>query len=67
VTLGSGENEIVARQLPGAAIRQLPGILHGQFGFSIGGLISHTFFRPYALTFDFTAMQLILQRGRASP
>jgi predicted aspartyl protease len=33
-----------------------------RFGFRIGGIISHGFFRRYALTFDFTAMQLILQR-----
>ncbi len=32
------------------------------FGFRIGGLISHGFFRPYALTFDFTGMRLFLER-----
>jgi Aspartyl protease len=31
-------------------------------GFRIGGLISHGFFRPYALTFDFAGMRLILKR-----
>ena len=29
-------------------------------GFRIGGLISHAFFRPYALTFDCDRMQLHL-------
>ena len=29
-------------------------------GFRIGGIISHAFFRPYALTFDFERMRLIL-------
>jgi tetratricopeptide (TPR) repeat protein len=31
-------------------------------GFHIGGIISHAFFRNYALTFDFTKMRLILQK-----
>ncbi|NHJ49900.1 MAG: tetratricopeptide repeat protein [Asgard group archaeon] len=31
-------------------------------GFHIGGIISHGFFRNYALTFDFTKMRLILQK-----
>jgi len=30
-------------------------------GFRIGGIISHGFFRPYALTFDFERMQLLLK------
>lgn len=32
------------------------------FGFRMAGIISHEFFRPYALTFDFPRMRLILQR-----
>jgi len=32
-------------------------------GFHIGGLISHGFFRPFALTFDFTRMRLYLKRS----
>lgn len=32
---------------------------YGQ-GFRIAGLISHQFFRPYAVTFDFTNMRLLL-------
>lgn len=31
------------------------------FGFRIGGLISHQFFRKYALTLDFTGMRLFLE------
>jgi predicted aspartyl protease len=34
------------------------------FGFRIGGIISHGFLRPYKLTFDFTTMNLILERER---
>ena len=33
-----------------------------KFGLRIGGIISHGFFRPYRLTFDFTTMNLILER-----
>jgi hypothetical protein len=35
------------------------GIEHA-FGFRIAGLIAHQFFRPYAVTFDFTKMRLFL-------
>lgn len=31
-----------------------------KFGFRIGGLVSHAFFRPYALTFDFGEMRYYL-------
>ncbi len=33
-------------------------------GFRIGGIISHAFFKPYALTFDFDRMQLYLSPGQ---
>ncbi len=39
-----------------------PPSLESKFGFRIGGLISHAFFRPYAVTFDFTRMLLHLRR-----
>jgi predicted aspartyl protease len=32
-------------------------------GFRIAGLVSHGFFRPYALTLDFTRMRLVLSRA----
>jgi predicted aspartyl protease len=35
--------------------------LENAFGFRIGGIISHGFFRPYAVTFDFTGMRLVLR------
>jgi len=31
-------------------------------GFQIGGIISHTFFRKFALTFDFENMRLLMQK-----
>lgn len=36
--------------------------MENAFGFRLGGLISHGFFRPYALTFDFDGMRLYLQK-----
>jgi hypothetical protein len=36
--------------------------LENTFGFRIGGLISHGFFRPYAVAFDFNGMRLLLKR-----
>lgn len=32
------------------------------FGFDAGGIISHQFFRPYAVTFDFDRMRIVLTR-----
>lgn len=40
--------------------------LEKAFGFRIGGLISHGFFRHYSLTLDFRQMRLILKRGSSS-
>jgi predicted aspartyl protease len=34
------------------------------FGFHSGGLISHEFFRPYAVTFDFVGMRFFLKKKR---
>jgi predicted aspartyl protease len=36
--------------------------LENAFRFRIGGLISHAFFRPYALTLDFAGMRYYLER-----
>ncbi len=40
-----------------------PPPLENVFGFRIAGLISHDFFRPYALTFDFHDMKLLLRKS----
>jgi len=39
-----------------------PPSLEYVFGFRIAGLISHQFFRPYAVTFDFSGMRLFLAK-----
>jgi len=38
-----------------------PPQLENAFGFRIGGLISHTFFKPYAFTLDFIRMRYFLE------
>ncbi len=44
-----------------------PLTIEDAFGFHIGGLISHGFLRPYAVTFDFGAMRIILEEPAARP
>jgi hypothetical protein len=34
----------------------------GKFGFRIAGIISHCFFRPHKFAFDFSTMNVILER-----
>ena len=33
------------------------------FGFHLAGMVGHEFFRPYAVTFDFTNMEIDLEKG----
>ncbi len=61
--------DIEALELGGAREQNLRGFfgpfppsLEYSMGFRIGGIVSHQFFRPYALTFDFTGMRLFLRR-----
>jgi hypothetical protein len=45
----------------------VPGLYDGpfpwenKFGFHLSGMIGHDFLKPYAVTFDFTNMQIFLQ------
>lgn len=39
-----------------------PPSLENSEGFRIAGIVSHTFFRPYALSFDFDHMRLLLEK-----
>ncbi|TMR90070.1 hypothetical protein [Nonomuraea basaltis] len=55
VTLGSAVRHDVSG-LTGA----FPDWFESGFGFRIGGLPTHQFFKPYALTFDFTRMQILM-------
>jgi hypothetical protein len=61
LTLGTGANMVSAMQVPGIVIKGGEPVLGNQLGFHVGGLISHLFFRPYALTLDFTNMRLYVQ------
>jgi hypothetical protein len=56
LTLGDARHDKV-RGMYGA----LPPGSEDRLGFRTGGLISHGFFRPFAVTFDFQAMTLYLQ------
>jgi tetratricopeptide (TPR) repeat protein len=57
LTLGAAQEQHV-QGVYGA----FPPQLETAWGFRIGGLISHTFFRPYAFTLDFTNMRYFLDR-----
>jgi hypothetical protein len=61
LTLGTPPNEVVEHDVPGVAMEKTLGVLGDRLGFWIGGLISHQFFRDYALTLDFRAMRLFLE------
>jgi hypothetical protein len=60
LTLGSGANELVAHNAPISVLEKAP-LAEDQFGFNVGGMISHQFFRKHALTFDFKTMKMIVQ------
>lgn len=60
LTLGEGEHAITRHDVPGIVQRRAPSILAGRLGFEVGGLISHAFFRPFALTLDFARMELVV-------
>ncbi len=66
LTLGTGPNEVVERNVPGVAIEKSVPVLGDRLGFRIGGLISHQFFRHYALTFDFMGMRLFREGNGVS-
>lgn len=59
VTLGTA----VRHDVPGLAGVFPEWFEHG-FGFRIGGLPTHEFFRPYALTFDFAGMRILMDTPR---
>ncbi len=53
-----------AKQKDVTGLSSGPFPLEDALGFHIGGLVSHGFFRSYALTFDFRAMKLFLEEKR---
>jgi len=61
-TLSLGD--VVQRNVMGSFGGFPPSTEYDDTGFRIGGIISHTFFRPFALTFDFDRMQLYLSPGQ---
>jgi predicted aspartyl protease len=61
LTLGADANEIICNQVPGRAIEGGTPVVGDMLGFHVGGLISHQFFRKYAVTFDFQDMRMIIK------
>ena len=61
LSLGAGGDEVVGHNLLGKVSEYPPSVLGDTLGFRLGGLISHQFFRGYAVTLDFEAMNLILE------
>lgn len=51
----------ITRRKLGGLSGPFPETLEYSQGFRIGGIISHQFFRPYAISFDFTGMRLFLK------
>lgn len=73
---GAGTNQFVIENLSlGDASAEkihglagaFPAFLEHSLGFRIAGMISHQFFRPYALTLDFTGMRLFLSQPTIAP
>lgn len=62
LTLGTGEDEVVAHHINGLVFKKPLEVFGHRLGFWIGGLVSHQFFRPYALTLDFVQMKLMLSQ-----
>jgi Aspartyl protease len=54
---------IEARQIQ-SYLGVFPSTLEYGEGFRIAGIVSHEFFRPYALTFDFQGMRLFVSKNR---
>src|SRR5208282_4416407 len=42
-----------------------PPSLESSLGVYVGGIVSHAFFRPYAVTFDFAQMKIYLRKPQA--
>lgn len=60
LTLGEGDDAITHAAVPGMVQDKPLSIFGDRLGFEVGGLISHAFFRPYALTIDFADMRLVV-------
>lgn len=59
----------LARDVPGMAVEKvfpgLPGPGQSErFGFDLTANFTHEFFKPFAITFDYTAMDFLITRGR---
>lgn len=62
VTLGREPQAIRRQKIKGVVCEEDISLFKDALGFKVGGLISHQFFKGYAVTFDFVNMRLILQQ-----
>jgi hypothetical protein len=53
---------VLTRENLGGLYGPFPPSLESSTGVHIGGIISHAFFRPYAITFDFVRMKLVVRK-----
>ena len=60
VTLGTGSGAVTRRNINGVVFKNDISLFNNALGFKVAGLISHEFFRPYAVTFDFVNMNIII-------
>jgi len=61
-----GREMVTTSQVEGFSGAFAP-VLENLFGFRIGGIISHSFFRSYTTTFDFTSMRLVMTGESGKP
>jgi predicted aspartyl protease len=68
VTIGSlALGAAVNCGFPGGAVSPSPyASLDSTFGFTTGGAVSHSFFLPFAATYDFSSMRLLLRGSTSS-
>jgi len=62
ITIGSLSLGTLTRENLSALYGPFPPSLESSTGVHIGGIVSHAFFRPYAITFDFVHMKLVVRR-----
>ncbi|MCU7934843.1 MAG: aspartyl protease family protein [Candidatus Thiodiazotropha sp. (ex Dulcina madagascariensis)] len=60
VALGRGGHKVISKNVKGVVLEKDLSLFDETLGFIVNGLISHQFFRDYALTLDFKGMLLIL-------
>lgn len=61
LSLGSTENKIEKRNVSGCAIKNDVSVFGTVLGFRLEALVSHNFFKGHSVSFDYRAMELIIE------